>query len=120
MRIPRVTSQMLLAVIATAEKRSIKRAGQELHIGQSAVYKQVKAASDLFRKRLFVKTDTGMALTETGEVFYSEAELSKLADLSAQLDLILLDKRVLGPGRAKPGWGVGSGRLRRVLSRCLR
>jgi hypothetical protein len=32
--------------------------------------------------------------------------------------LILLDKLLLQPGIAKPGWGRRSGRFRNVLSRC--
>ena len=48
---------------------------------------------------------------------YFQPELSKLAVCSDPVALILLDKPLLQPGTAKPGWGKGSGRFRNVLSR---
>lgn len=74
MRVPRLTSDMLLAVKAVTEFRSFQRAGKELGITASAVYKKVKSAGDLFGRRLFIKTDLGMVLTETGKVLNFEGE----------------------------------------------
>ncbi|HEY0758747.1 MAG TPA: LysR family transcriptional regulator [Acidisarcina sp.] len=57
---------MLLAVHAVAEHRSFKRAGAELGITPSAVYKRVRAAGDLFGRSLFMKSERGVILTQIG------------------------------------------------------
>ncbi len=73
MRIPSLTMDVLVAVIALAERKAFERAAVELSLTASAVHKRVRAAETLLGQRLFVGTDDGMKLTEEGRVFYPEA-----------------------------------------------
>jgi DNA-binding transcriptional LysR family regulator len=65
---------VLVAVIALAERRTFELAAAELSLTASAVHKRVRIAETLLGHRLFVSTDAGMALTEEGRVFCPEAE----------------------------------------------
>lgn len=73
MRIPNVTVDMMIVVIALAQKKTLRLAGKELGLTRSAVYKRVRAANQLVGTRLFVNTSDGFQLTEEGEVFYEHA-----------------------------------------------
>jgi LysR family transcriptional regulator, benzoate and cis,cis-muconate-responsive activator of ben and cat genes len=75
MRVPHVTIDMLVAVIALAQKKNLEPAGKELGLSPSAVYKRIKAANQIFGTRLFVGTNDGFELTEVGRVLYSHARL---------------------------------------------
>lgn len=73
MRIPSLTIDVLVAVIALVERRTLELAGKELSISASAVHKRVRAAEIELGQRLFVATDEGMMLTKEGRVFYPDA-----------------------------------------------
>jgi DNA-binding transcriptional LysR family regulator len=66
---------MLAAVIALAQKKNLEPAGKELGLSPSAVYKRIKAASQIFGSRLFVGTNEGFEMTEVGRVLYAHATL---------------------------------------------
>jgi DNA-binding transcriptional LysR family regulator len=73
MKIPSLTIDVLVAVIALAERKTFALAGEELSLSASAVHKRVRAGEVLLGQRLFIGTDAGMSLTKEGQVFYSEA-----------------------------------------------
>jgi DNA-binding transcriptional LysR family regulator len=74
MRVPRVTLDMLAAIVALARKKSLDRAAEELGVGTpSAVHKRIKAANGLFDTALFTNTEEGMVLTEAGHALYPDA-----------------------------------------------
>src|SRR5690349_2066342 len=73
MRVPRVTVDLMAAIIAVAEKRNLQQAAKELGLTASAVHKRLKVADQIFRSRLFVSTPNGIELTEVGEVFYAHS-----------------------------------------------
>jgi DNA-binding transcriptional LysR family regulator len=74
LRVPQVTIDMMVAVIALAHKRTFEKAAEEIGvITASAVHKRVQTASNLFGAPLFVHSVEGMALTSVGEAFYIDA-----------------------------------------------
>lgn len=73
MRVPHVTMDMLVAVIALAQKKNLEPAGKELGLSPSAVYKRIKAANQVFGTRIFVGTNDGFELTEVGQVLFAHA-----------------------------------------------
>ncbi len=75
MRVPRVTVDMMAAVIALAQRKNLEPAGKELGLSASAVYKRIQAANQLFGTRLFITTNDGFELTEVGRVLYSHATM---------------------------------------------
>lgn len=94
MRVPQITIDMMVAVIALAHKKTFEKAAEEIGtIESSAVFKRVRAASRLFGAPLFFNSAEGMTLTEAGETFYIDAvravEQTLLAEerITAQLNL---------------------------------
>lgn len=73
MRIPSLTIDVLVAVIALARKKTCELAGEELSLGASAIHKRVRIAENLIGQRLFIGTDEGMMLTDEGRIFYPDA-----------------------------------------------
>jgi LysR family transcriptional regulator, benzoate and cis,cis-muconate-responsive activator of ben and cat genes len=74
MRIPQITIDMMVAVIALADERTFEKAADEIGvITASAVHKRVQTASRLFGAPLFVNSVEGMTLTSAGEAFYTGA-----------------------------------------------
>ena len=74
MRVPQLTIDMLVAVIALARKKTLDKAAEEIGvITASAVHKRVQAASRLFGVPLFLSTEHGMVLTEAGQALYVDA-----------------------------------------------
>ena len=73
MRIPRITIDMMVAVVALAQKRTMELAAKELGLTPSAVHKRIQAVNGLFGRPLFTKAENGMALTEAGRRFYLDA-----------------------------------------------
>ena len=74
MRIPRITIDMLVAVVAVARKATLEEAAKEIGLlTPSAVYKRLQAANSLFGAPLFSNTENGMVLTEAGKMFHTDA-----------------------------------------------
>lgn len=74
MRIPRVTIDMLIAVIALAEKKTFEKAAEEIGlVTASAIHKRIQAVNLIVGSPLFVNSEHGMTLTEVGESFYPDA-----------------------------------------------
>jgi LysR family transcriptional regulator, benzoate and cis,cis-muconate-responsive activator of ben and cat genes len=73
MRIPSLTIDVLVAVIALVERGTFELAGRELTISASAVHKRIRTAEMQMGQRLFVASDEGMMLTKEGRVFYPDA-----------------------------------------------
>src|SRR5487761_1276344 len=72
MRFPQASMDVLIAVITTAEQKSVARAAKELRLSPSAVTKRIKAAERFVKCRLFIATEEGLALTDEGHIFYRE------------------------------------------------
>ena len=75
MRVPNLTVDMLVAIIALAQKKNLEPAGKELGVSPSAVHKRIKAANQLFGTRIFIATNDGFELTQVGRTLYSHATL---------------------------------------------
>jgi DNA-binding transcriptional LysR family regulator len=73
MRIPALTIDILVAVIALAQNKSLESAGEELSLSASAVHKRVRAAENILGQKLFKGTEEGLLLTSGGQLFYPEA-----------------------------------------------
>jgi DNA-binding transcriptional LysR family regulator len=74
LRVPQITIDMMVAVIALAHERTFEKAAEEIGmITASAVHKRVQAASRLFGAPLFINSVEGMTLTAAGEAFYTDA-----------------------------------------------
>ncbi|GGA80294.1 LysR family transcriptional regulator [Edaphobacter acidisoli] len=73
MRIPALTIDILVAVVALVKRRTYVLAGEELSLSASAVHKRVRTAENLLGRRLFIGTDEGMSLTKEGQIFYADA-----------------------------------------------
>ncbi len=66
---------------AVADAGSLTRAGETLHLSQSAVSRQIRALEDSLDVTLFHRHARGLILTEQGEMLFSTAhEMSKRLD----------------------------------------
>ncbi|MBI2350382.1 MAG: LysR family transcriptional regulator [Deltaproteobacteria bacterium] len=59
----------LMVFAAVAKHRNVSRAAEQLHISQPAVSKQLKLLEKDYNAKLYKRTDRGIELTETGEIF---------------------------------------------------
>lgn len=73
MRVPRITIDMMVAVVALAQKRTMELAAKDLGLSLSAVHKRIQAANKVIGRPLFMNTDNGMALTDARKRFYPDA-----------------------------------------------
>src|ERR1700721_3264978 len=65
---------MLVAVVAVARKATLEEAAKEIGLlTPSALHKRLQAANKLFGAPLFSNTESGMALTEAGKMFHTDA-----------------------------------------------
>jgi DNA-binding transcriptional LysR family regulator len=78
----------LRAFLAVAAEGSTLRAGEKLHLSQSAVSKQIQALEQLLGTGLFERTQRGLKLSEDGELYrpYAESALEQLARGRRRLD----------------------------------
>ena len=103
MRFPHFSIEILLAVIVTAEKKSVTRAGKELGISPSAVTKRIRIAERTLQAKLFHPAEEGLILTQAGELLYSEAKMSIERALLAEEKVaayLMLKKRHLLVGHS--------------------
>lgn len=72
---------------AVAEAGSFTRAGEDLHLSQSAVSRQISALEESLRVPLFHRHARGLILTEQGELLFRTAHdvFSKLAMVEARI-----------------------------------
>jgi len=73
MRAPRITIDMMVAIVTLAQKRTLMGASKALGISPSAVQKRIQAANRVLSRPLFMRIDNGVALTQAGERFYPDA-----------------------------------------------
>lgn len=92
---------------AVAEAGSFTRAGETLHLSQSAVSRQVSALEDSLKITLFHRHARGLLLTEQGEMLYQTAHevFAKLAMTEA----MLMDAKDKPSGEIKVTATVGLG-----------
>jgi LysR family glycine cleavage system transcriptional activator len=82
------STMALRAFLAVAAEGSTLRAGERLHLTQSAVSKQIQALEQLLDAPLFERNQRGLKLTEAGELYrpYAESALEQLARGRRRLD----------------------------------
>ncbi len=92
---------------AVAQAGSFTHAGEELHLSQSAVSRQVSALEDDLSIALFHRHARGLILTEQGELLYQTAQdvFSKLSTVQATLS----DSRARPVGELRVTTTVGFG-----------
>ena len=99
MRFPHFSIEILMAVVVTAEKKSVTRAGKELGLSPSGVTKRLKIAERIAKTKLFHTTEEGLTLTEVGELLYFEAkksiERALLAEEKVAAYLMLKERHLL-------------------------
>ncbi len=99
MRFPHFSIEILMAVVVTAEKKSVTRAGKELGLSPSGVTKRLKIAERIAKTKLFHTTEEGLTLTEVGELLYFEAKKSidraLLAEEKVAAYLMLKERHLL-------------------------
>jgi LysR family glycine cleavage system transcriptional activator len=79
--------ELLLAFEASARHLSFTKAGEELHLTQSAVSRQIQALEDSLAGRLFERRTRALLLTEKGQVLYKVAQevLRQLDDTTRKM-----------------------------------
>lgn len=93
MRVPKLSMEIFAAIIAAAERKSLKLAAHDLGLTPSAVHKRIDKATEVLGATLFMGTDKGLMLTDMGKSFYRDAlhviEYGLLAEnkLAARLEL---------------------------------
>jgi DNA-binding transcriptional LysR family regulator len=73
MEYPSLSIDTLTALVAAVEHGTLKRAGRELSISGSAVYKRLRAAESSLGCQLFVKEKKGLLPTQVGQALYIDA-----------------------------------------------
>ncbi|MBS37035.1 MAG: hypothetical protein CMO26_14065 [Thiotrichales bacterium] len=69
----RLPLNSLRAFVATARLESLSQAGEELHLSQAAVSRQMRNLAENLRTQLFVRERHGVRLTEHGKRLYATA-----------------------------------------------
>lgn len=92
MRLPRLTMDMLAAVVALVQERTMERAGNDLGLTPSAIHKRIQAASRIIGAPLFMSEERGSVLTKSGETLYVGAlKVLEMALLAEDRTIALLD-----------------------------
>lgn len=79
-----------------AKNKSVTRASQELMISQPAVSKSIKTLEDLMNLKLFKRTNSGVELTDLGELIYERVENALLLFESIEKDIKAMSNMELG------------------------
>src|SRR5271170_6099964 len=73
-----VDTKLLRAAVVLAEELNFSRAAEKLHIGQSALTKQISSLEEFLGYALFLRDSRAVSTTPAGESFVAEARLSLL------------------------------------------
>ena len=68
MRFPRMSMETLIAVVNTAEQRSVLRAGKMIGLSPSAISKRIRAAYEIVGSKIFKMTESGLILTQRDSI----------------------------------------------------
>lgn len=79
-----------------AKNKSVTRASQELMISQPAVSKSIKTLEELMNLKLFKRTNSGVELTDLGELIYERVENALLLFESIEKDIKAMSNMELG------------------------
>jgi len=67
-----ITLQQIVIFLTVAEQLNLSEAARELFINQSAVSRWIQRLEESLNRKLFVRTNKGVELTEQGELLYQE------------------------------------------------
>jgi DNA-binding transcriptional LysR family regulator len=67
-----ITLQQIVIFLTVAEQLNLSEAARELFINQSAVSRWIQRLEESLNRKLFVRTNKGVELTEQGEFLYQE------------------------------------------------
>jgi DNA-binding transcriptional LysR family regulator len=94
-----MSMETLIAVVSTAEERSLGRSGKEVGLSPSAISKRIRSANQTVGAKLFQSKDGGFALTRHGKMFYAEAvqalEHACLAEEKTRAQVMLEQQHLL-------------------------
>ena len=77
--------------ITIVEERSISKAAQKLHVSQSALSQQLKQLEEEMDTLLLLRSNQGVSLTKSGELFFSYAQIFEDLYKKMQTEMELLD-----------------------------
>ncbi|WP_429313863.1 LysR family transcriptional regulator [Paenibacillus mucilaginosus] len=91
-----LNTEFLVGFIETADKKSIAKASEALHITHTALSKQLKSLEKQFDVQLFVRSSQGVELTEAGKILYDSAKglLDQLSALDDRMKPYKIWRRV--------------------------
>ena len=83
----RVNTEFLAGFIETADRKSIAKASEVLHLSHTALSKQLRSLEKHFDVQLFIRSAQGVELTEAGKILYESSNrlLNQLSELDDRL-----------------------------------
>jgi DNA-binding transcriptional LysR family regulator len=121
-RLSAFEARHLAALVAVAQSRSFRIAGERLGYVQSAVSRQIATLEEVAGTRLVERAPGAneIALTQAGELLVRHAEALLARQAAARADLDRLAAGETGAVRIGVPQGIGPRVLRRVLAACRR
>jgi DNA-binding transcriptional LysR family regulator len=121
-RLSAFEARHLAALVAVAQSRSFRIAGERLGYVQSAVSRQIATLEEVAGTRLVERAPGAneIALTQAGELLVRHAEALLARQAAARADLDRLAAGETGAVRIGVPQGIGPRVLRRVLATCRR
>ncbi|HKG38497.1 MAG TPA: LysR family transcriptional regulator [Conexibacter sp.] len=121
-RLSTFEARHLAALVAVAQTRSFRLAGERLGYVQSAVSRQIATLEEVAGTRLVERAPGAneIALTQAGELLVRHAEALLARQAAARADLDRLAAGETGAVRIGVPQGIGPRVLRRVLATCRR
>jgi len=101
---------------AVIEQGSFSKAGQAIHLSQSAVSLQIKALEEEFCTRLLDRLDRKVLPTPAGQILYhhSKSILNKIEEIKGELN-VLSEQKLCGKITLGTGVTIGEGIMPKLL-----
>lgn len=90
-----MNTKILEYIVAVAEKKSITKAAELFYLSQPVLSRHIKKAEQELGVSLFVRSQEGIQLTESGMIFINNAQaiLQREKELNHQLTLLRMEKK---------------------------